>query len=591
MSSAAQRAASSANTPERFPHPGTRLFWSVLGVTTLLSVIVAFFVHGGLHGLYADDYVYKSMGADLVRTGWNLNFNYRLLGNFFAELFAYGLPGSELAVRLALVALHLLNVGLLGLLAYRLTHSSFVAILSSAFFLIPVSADEALLWYTGAIFYLAPLCLLLVGFHLALTRAAGRAQWLFALGAFLAWVVMLQFIESGFFVILLVPVLNRVRPAPARVERRVWLPLLVLTYALLGGYILLVLRTSAVVALHGTTSLDPFFVISQRVPQLLDSLLDRYSAWEPSGAFASAFQLGLREWWSAPSSRICLGLLALGLGSTATLFPRRTGDRPDPSNSGKLALVGLAWLALALAPVLFIVNLTISPRVLLFPMAGLALALAGLCGWVVDRLGRWSEIGARAALLVAGAVILVNALTLAGLVQVYRLRAELDAKQVAMLRAAVPTLPDSQVWFLPLELNERSVSAYLGSSSVLDGYLYGLFEIPWAAEPALRMAYGQEQIGVIAKDAHRQVHLTQLSYWTKLGPSQLIFGEGPSQQQATLEQLFAFTFRQGHLVLLNPLTVSSSTTGNRMTLDLPLGARLTHSAAASQPFELPLENP
>lgn len=44
------------------------LRWGALALFVFASIGLAFFVFGGMHGLYADDYVYRYFGSDAVKT-------------------------------------------------------------------------------------------------------------------------------------------------------------------------------------------------------------------------------------------------------------------------------------------------------------------------------------------------------------------------------------------------------------------------------------------------------------------------------------------------------------------------------------------
>lgn len=566
-------------------------WWSWLTLAIVCLILIAYFFNGGLHGLYADDYPYKYSAYDLASSRWSPTWNWsgaRTLNYLLVPNLANTLPAYELPARIGIVALQLINVVLLAALAYRLTASRWIAVLCGAFFFAPVFAESAVLWFTGAVIYLPSLLLMLAGMHLVLSCRSANAQFLFVIGAIAAWCAMLSFIESGFFVLLIVPAL--VWAQTGRPNTRPAFVAVGLIYLIFIPYALLVLRTAPVVALHGQTTFDPLYILGTRIPETLDSLVAHALDWQPGGTLAEALNLGLRQWLSAGAGWSLLALALLGMLLSIISFPVNEA-RPAISLAGpgaRLLLVGLAWMGLALVPVLFIVGLPLTSSVLLFPSAGFALALAGLLGWLVERLGPWRALAERACLLLAGGSVLFSSLAMAGLVGVYEMRWGHDRQELAGLRAAVANMPDSPVWVAPVALDEGGANVYFGRRSILDPYLYGLFQIPWAAAPALKMEYGVEQIRVINEDAHGGVHLMGLRYAEDGAIAGLSF-QGIAQAQAVpVGQLLAFTYRGGRVILFDHMSVTMPD-GAKSELDLPLAGELAQSQVPFRTWNIKLE--
>lgn len=551
-------------------------WWSWLSLALVCLMLIAYFFNGGLHGLYADDYPYKYSAYDLAAARWNPTWNWspaRTLNYLFVPNLANLLPDYELPARIGIVALQLINVALLAALAFRLTASRWIAVLAGAFFLAPVFAESAVLWFTGAVIYLPSLLLMLVGMHLVLSCHSVRRQYLLLIGAVAAWCAMVLFIESGFFILVLVPALAWTRGG--RPNTRPALIATALIYLLFIPYALFVLKTAPVVALHGQTTFDPLYILGTRIPQTVDSLVAHALDWQPGGTLAEAVILGLREW---TSSVVGWGLLSLALLafliSAITFSPDEGPEGTKKVGSGAtLLFIGLAWMALAVVPVLFIVDLPLTSSVLLFPSAGFALAAAGLLGWLTERLVPGRRVVVRASLLFAGVSVLVGSLAMAGLVGVYQMRWDHDRQELVALRDAVSNMPDSPVWVAPVSLDDRTVNVYLGRRSILDPYLYGLFQIPWAAAPALKMAYGTEQIRVVNEDAHGGIHLTRLSYAEGGEIAGLSFQGIAQGQEVPVGQLLAFTYRGDRVILFNQMSVTMPD-GNRSKVDLPLAVQL-----------------
>lgn len=567
----------------------TLSFRGVLFLTLAGLILVAYFVHGGLHGLYADDFVYKYSAYDLTSGAWRPDWTLtvpRTLIYLLVPNLANALPGNELPVRLGIVVLLALDASLLGALVYRVTSSRFAALLGAAFLLTPVFAGEAVLWFSGATIYLSSLLLLLAGFHLILYCNSVRKQFLALTGAVAAWCAMLLLIESGFFVPLLAPAFVWLQEeGGARSRFKSALIAIAATYLLFGVYAFFALRSAPVVALHGANTFDPVYIVLRRIPDTFLGIADYVRDWGPGGTYQEALSLGAREWLASPSGWAIVGLTLCGVILTAALYPVRDADTAFANRGIKLFLLGVVWMGLALAPTLFFVDLQISSRVLLFPSAGFALGLAGLLAWLVDRLRRGRAVAARVLLLLTGTGVLLAGLAMAGLVVVYQLRWERDQAEVAALRAAIPGMPDYHVWVMPIGIDDRTVGPLLGHRTVLDQYLLGLFQVPWAAEPALRMEYGDKQLNII--DPSR-VQLTGLSYAANGEIEALTFGGQGQTRQVPVGQLFAFTYLRERVILFDNIMITMPD-GTTAQVELPLPAQAASPETKTRTMTLKLE--
>lgn len=547
------------------------LLWGAFAVFGVASVGLAFFMRGGMHGLYADDYVYRYFGSDVVKTAWTPtleNVNYRVLAIWLAPLLARGLPEMELPLRVGLLALHGLNVFLIGWLAKRLTGSRGVAIVAALAFLIPLFAYEPLLWFSASVFYQPSLLLLLTGFHLILYCDSLRKFYLVA-GAVLVWTVMLLFIESGLLIPLLTPAMmlmmaRRGKPP----DRRAVALALGVTYVIALTYVVFVLRDSSIVAVHGKTTLDVAELLTLRFPQVVASVAAYFGEWLPRGIFADALWLGTRAWMSSFWFWILVIAFGVGLGLIRRETTRQwTVERAD--NSLALLGIGLAWFALALAPVLFISGLGVSSRVMLFPSAGLALAAAGLVGWLMDKAGARRNLVWNAVLVVLAVFVFSNALALAGILRVYQLRWARDQEQLTALRDALPTLPPKRVWILAHALDQTIVQPEFGRVTGLENLLYALFDTPWAADRALWLAYGSERIELIDKDNFGKSHVVGVELDAAGAQVQSIVFQGTIQiQTVPVTHLLAFTYRANGFGWLDPLTLTHPEKAYRVSLPM-----------------------
>jgi hypothetical protein len=544
--------------------------WLALTLCVLVVVVIALFLGGGMHGMYADDYVYKYFGSDLVKTDWTPNIqdvNYRVLAIWIAPLLARWLPDAELPIRLGLMAIHLLNVFLLGWLAQRSTGARWVGVVAGGAFLIPLFAYEPLLWFSAGVFYLFPLSLLLVGFHLLWSCRSVR-QFYFVVGAVAAWVTMIFFIESGLLLpALTVPMALLMARRGVRVDPRAWMTALGVTYVVFFAYAFLVLRSSPIVAVHGKSTLDPVIILTQRVPEVFDSVSAYAMDWLPRGVFSDAFWLGTKIW----TSSVVFWLLMIAFGAGFVFVARGVAQQwhaERASNALALLGVGAMWFVLALAPVLFIRGLSVSSRVWLFPSAGLALVAAGAAGWLMEKAGTRQTFVQIAAMVLLALFLLVNALSMAGLLRVYQLRWQRDQQQFHALQQALPQVPSARVWIFAHALDQTIAQPEFGRATRLDGLLYALFDTPWAIDRALWLAYRTEKIETIDKDAYGHSHVVGLQLG-KTGEVKAIEFQGTIQIQAVpVTQLLAFTYRANGFEWLDPLLLTQPEKTYRVPLPL-----------------------
>jgi len=168
------------------------------------------------------------------------------------------------------------------------------------------------------------------------------------------------------------------------------------------------------------------------------------------------------------------------------------------------------------------------------------------------------------------------------------LRWDLDPGQLSAFRAAIPNLPDSSpLWLLPVALDERIVSPHFGREALLDRYLFGVFEIPLSASDAIRLEYGERDIHTVAAHRWETLHVTSVQR-SESGHVITVTIQG---RTIPIDHLLAFTYRQGHLIVLSPLVFSSRNAGSSVVVDLPLVARVRSDGLDVQPVRFNLEHP
>lgn len=553
------------------PKTGNPLVWWLLSAIIILTTIVGFFFHGGRLGLYSDDYSKKAWAYNFASSKWKLNL-YPMFGAvrpvayIMIANFGNAIPSHELPVRIGLVAIHVLNVVLLGWLAFRLSSSLLVGLFSGTFFLMPIFAHDAVLWFTAAVHNVIALLLLLVGFHLLLHVHSVRNDLGLFVGGILAWSATILFYESGFFVPLLLPLMAMTLDEHEQKKKYEICGLaLASTYIWQCSYFVFLERTASLVSVRGGLKLDPAFIISHRIPAVVRRTIWLATDFGVSGPFKEALRLalhGLRSTFEMPI--LFAAILALLL--LAVIYPANQEKSP----SGRLALalvgIGVGWTSLGLALLVFFKDQTAETRVLYTPLAGVALAGAAFLAWLPSLFGRWRGIAIRISLLVAGATLLVSTLIMAGLVRTYQLRWDLDQKQLAAFQKAISVLPDSNpLWLLPVSLDERTVSTILGRPAQLDRWLAGAFELPWSASDAVRMAYGDRDIRSVTSTRWDHLHLTAVQR-SRDGQIQALVIQGST---VPVSQVLAFTYHNGRLIMLNPVKIMAEKDAV-IDVDLPL---------------------
>jgi len=259
---------------------------------------------------------------------------------------------------------------------------------------------------------------------------------------------------------------------------------------------------------------------------------------------------------------------------------------PDRRQTLTTLFAGLAWMVLALVPIMLLKSQIVEIRTLYVPMAGLALSLAALFGWVIASLGRWRKVAIRAALLITGAGIFVSSLAMAGLVRTYQLRWDLDQKQLSALRSAIPNLPKSNpLWLLPVALDERSVSLHVGREALLDQYLFGVFETSWSARDAIRLEYGEQDVHVVTANRWDRLRFTSVQHLEDGRVSAVTVQE----KTIPVDHLLTFTYRQGRVIVLNPLVLESPDGSSSTSVHLPLAVQVRSKWLGERAVKLKLE--
>jgi len=565
-------------------------------IVCLLAIILGFFLNGGKRGLNVDDYSHRAHAFDYATGGWRPTLvpsqaNFRPIEGILVPNLAHALPRYEFPVRLAILLVHVANVALLGLLAWRLVPNRLVLVAVLWLFLIPVLANEAVVRFCSSAVYPPSLLVFMVGLHASLnaclrdTSTLKRA--LFAVLGIGLWAITPLIKEIVTFLVLVLPLIVGFLSGWKRKPLRRAFLICASTFALFSAWYYFVLRHSYQVSRRGGVEFNLLFLFTQRVPAVLKRLVWLMGEWGFTGPLLEAMRLGIQEWMGTYWGWLLVLGFLVGLLAAVLLSQKeeRTGGAPDAAACGSLLITGALWAALVMCPILVVRRQIVEIRTLYPAWAGLSLAIAGLLGLITDALSRWFSHARRLVLLVLGMVLLANAFTMAGLVRLYDLRWQWDQDQIRAFRQAIPELPDAEpVWVMPVTLDEKCASAYLGRSTMLDRYLMGVFETPWSTSGALSMEYRQQNINAVASHRWDRLHFTDLVR----SPSGQIESLVVQGSEVPVSSLIAFTFREGEVILLDPLVLVDSK-GQEIVLDLALAKRYSNPEADREAMRLPLD--
>jgi len=577
----------------RFLTPGPILFWAVTAATGLLLLTLGFFLHRGVMGLYMDDYSIRAWAFDFVKSKWNLTlipfyffWTWRPLTYLLVPNLANAIPQHAFWVRVGIVVIHFLNVCLLGRLGQRLSGSLLVGIICGGYFIFPVFANEGLLWFTAAIQDTFSLLFLLVGFHLFLSCRSFADLPLLLCGV-LSWLLMVTFYESGLFTILLLPVLFGVTQNDVRrTNHKLWVSALAASSVPISVYLWFGVRRSSFVIARGGATLDLRFILSHKVPDVARGFWRLLTGWGLFGPLHEAFIFGWREWRSAPGGPALMAASLVGICLVTLLFPTDRDEDSPFSRLLKLILIGVGWMVLGLVPIVLVRSQVVDIRTLYVPSAGFALSAAAFSA-LGANLGTRNGFLVRATLSVTGAVVFLTSLTMAGLVGTYQLRWKLDEKQVAAMRPVLASLPPPQpLWLLPVALDEHTVSNEWGRAKVLDAYLFGVFEHSWSATDAIRLKFGDREIHPVTSHHFDRLHVTAVRSSGEGYITEIVF----QGEAIPIEHLVAFTYRQGELILLDPIEINDPDRNLSAVIDLPLIPQLAGTGLKIEKVQFQLEH-
>lgn len=521
--------------------------------TAILGLAIALFGAGHHYGLYNDDYSHKLWAWDLATGTWQPTLeleqpHFRPLGQIVVANLATALPDAELPLRLLWAAVHLANVFLVALLAYRLMRSPLLAVLVGGLLLFPVQAHEALFWHSGAAGAALGTMVALGATHLLLSATERDSAWGWHAMFGLALVGLIpQFYEQTATALFCFPFLALFVSSLSR--KRALRILLILTVAavLLSAHWFLVMQYSAAFDIRGGVQPSLYSLATEGVPRLMRAL-----SWGLFGryklvGFASAWELGGKSLSAPLLLPVLLALLSAAASAVVLIASDREAGRPLSARAYlSFMSVGCLWFGIAFLPVLMIEGHILESRVLYFPWIGLAFLLAGAVALVITRLPKRLR---NIALMFGGLLFLLQLVALAGFGQVYRLRSEYDQKQLSALSQAVPQLPEVEFFLVPFETEERSVSTSEPGHDPLDWWLMGVFENTWSAGAAVTLHYGRPGIVPITSSRWDPITIDDVE-WRDGEPYLLVKG-----QALPADLCLVFTYKDGEIILYDSILV------------------------------------
>lgn len=220
---------------------------------------------------------------------------------------------------------------------------------------------------------------------------------------------------------------------------------------------------------------------------------------------AGAWQEGL---WRIAQTPVWTGVVALLLAVGAVMWvrwwmrgdyaPKTTAETQTTRGVGRwwMILFAVAGFLLAFLPILAIRGQGVESRLLYWPLICLTIVAAVCTDWVIVCAARWK--GGWAVRAVAGAAVaggaVVGCVLLVGVQSAYAKRSRMDIRAIADMRAQLPD-PAPGTVFVSVAHRDRAVQT---GSAYFDTFMWGIWQIPWAALPAVQLGYQREDLWAIS---------------------------------------------------------------------------------------------
>jgi len=554
-----------------------KIIWFLAFLYILFSIWIAYLLVWD-RGLYLDDYYFKSEAQDLATATWKPLFeapipNVRILAQIVYSNLASAIPSHEFYVRLLWAMVHGLSVMLLGIISYRVTSSKVFGFITSISYIAPFPAHEALLWHTQGVHMLST-SLFLLTTYLFILVIEKRKHWpvYLTLGVFFI-ALALQFSELPVMAIVIFVFLafaTSLRPGEwgywwKRVQTASFLAF-VGAFVCLLHYVIFTGRSIAVER-RGGLVLDPTAIFEKYV-QFLRTIY--WFILDPDWGLRltyDSFVLGVNI---IIESRVGLALLVFSVLCCALWLLRVNLPRDNVSSlklPSFMVFLGVLWIFVSFVPGTVIRWQIMEWRMLYYTLAGLSVAIGGITwGWLVlfQNMPSWVL---RAFLAIPLSISVLATITMLGYAEVYRLRSQLDQQQIAELVSVVtPQSLEPDTTFIPINPSIKITKHNPSDITVHDKLLFGVFEVPYAARPALRMAYRRPDIDVVV--THHWT--TPMAFGLVESPEGMVLKVNDRLVSLNKALPFTFTYRNGSAVLLSPLIVVAPDGTVVDSIDIPL---------------------
>ena len=137
-----------------------------------------------------------------------------------------------------------------------------------------------------------------------------------------------------------------------------------------------------------------------------------------------------------------------------------------------------------------------------------------------------------------------------------------------------------------MALDEHTVSNEWGRAKVLDAYLFGVFEHSWSATDAIRLKFGDREIHPVTSHHFDRLHVTAVRSSGEGYITEIVF----QGEAIPIEHLVAFTYRQGELILLDPIEINDPDRNLSAVIDLPLIPQLAGTGLKIEKVQFQLEH-
>jgi len=556
--------------------------WLLLGrygwlLTGLVCLILGYMLVWQ-RGLYVDDYTHKSRVSELLSGGWNSIWGIvefpspRPLGLAVDRVFAALLPAHEFPVRAAAAFLVGVNALLLGSLVYRVLRSRLAAVVAGWLFLMPVYAQEALLWASSVAYVFAgglTLLFLHATWLMLARREPKRFPMLLAAASFGA---ALLFSEAFVCGLGLVPALALTAAFQRQRGERLDLGrqcvyALVCPLASAGLIYLALYRRSQSTLITGRGGLDPALLgIIQRSVDWVQRLvwMTAPSSWG-QGVVSDALGIGVSVLASSWIAAVLAGAAAVLLVLTVLSWQEAPGEYGPPYRVGLLMLLAGAavFVATLLFPGVLVRGQMLEYRLLYFPSAAASIAAGTLFWMLAKRVPR--PVAGRVLLAAAGGLMILTTVTVLGFARSYAARYELDQRQVSAIVRALPAgnLPQDAV-IVPFDNDEQ----LFPGRDYISRLLVGVFETPWSASAVLQAAYSRADFRVITANRWTGMHFGYEEGSDHLSGRLTIQG-----QVVPIDRTVLVTYRAGSAFPVESLTVQAAD-GSQHTVRFPIAIAL-----------------